>query len=402
MKLLLLYPYVPYPLDRGTYHRVYNLARELARYHEVDLFCLDEGGDGSRKDAFAFAQRLHFEPFAHPPWPRLFPERLLNLVPTTVLHWSSPTVAHALTKFVEGKTYQAVHFCDLVLWQYASLISKGPLRIMDRSRVDLLFQSEELKHLNLSTTQRFLRNENLWKLGRYERKVARELDATVVCGPEDKIFLGRNVPEAQEVKVLANGVDDAFFSREQFPPAPDAEPTILFCGAMDYSPNVDGLKWYFDEVDALLLKRLPNRRVLIVGKNPLPAVQALASKTGVTVTGEVPDVRPYYQRAWVQMVPLRIGGGTRLKIVESLSLGTPVVSTTIGAQGLDLRHGEHLLLGDAPADFAELLARILQDKNLRERLGESGRRQVLEHYTWKQLGRELSDYYEHLLKEKSP
>jgi len=402
MRLLLIYPYVPYPLNRGTYHRVYNLARELGRYHAIDLFCLDEGGDAARAEAFAFAQRIHFEPFAHPPWPRLFPQRLLNPVPTTVQHWSSPGVAEALKKFASGRKYDAVHFCDLVLWQYASLLPRGPLRIMDRSRVDWLFQLEELKHLQVDFTGRLLRRENLWKLGRYERQVAAQIDATVVCGPEDEIFLRRHVPEAVKIKVLANGVDEAFFSREIFPPRPEPEPTVLFCGAMDYSPNVDGLKWYFEEVDALLLKKTPNRRVLIVGKNPLPAVQALAARPGVTVTGEVPDVRPYYQKSWVQMVPLRIGGGTRLKIVESLALGTPVVSTTIGAQGLDLRDGEHLLLADTPDDFATQLALILEDEALRTRLSEAGRAQVLAHYTWRQLGRELSEAYETLLKEKLP
>jgi len=130
-------------------------------------------------------------------------------------------------------------------------------------------------------------------------------------------------------------------------------------------------------------------------------VLALAARPGVTVTGEVPDVRPYYQKSWVQMVPLRIGGGTRLKIVESLSLGTPVVSTTVGAQGLNLRHGEHLLLADTPSDFAGQLALIMQDKARRARLANEGRRQVLAHYTWQQLGRELSRDYENLLQEKS-
>jgi len=401
MRLLIVYPYVPYPLNRGTYHRVYNLARELGRYHQVDLFCLDEGGDSSRADAFSFARRVHFEPFAHPPWPRLFPERLLNSVPTTIQHWSSKSVAEALLKFAGEEKYDAVHFCDLVLWQYASLLPRGRLRIMDRSRVDLLFQDEELKHLDLSATEHILRRENLWKLGRYESLVAKQLDLMVVCGPEDEVFLRSHVPEARRIKVLANGVDEAFFSMEKFPPTPDLEPTVLFCGAMDYSPNVDGLKWYFEKADALLLQKIPNRRVLVVGKNPLPAVLALAARPGVTVTGEVPDVRPYYQKSWVQMVPLRIGGGTRLKIVESLSLGTPVVSTTVGAQGLNLRHGEHLLLADTPSDFAGQLALIMQDKARRARLANEGRRQVLAHYTWQQLGRELSRDYENLLQEKS-
>ena len=152
-----------------------------------------------------------------------------------------------------------------------------------------------------------------------------------------------------------NSFSDKKISR----PSADPEPTIIFCGAMDYSPNVNGLRWYFTHCDADTRRRIPKRRILIVGKSPVPEVESYADLPGVTVTGEVPDVRPYYQRAWLQMVPLLIGGGTRLKIAESLALGTPVVSTTIGAQGLALRHDEHLLLADTPADFSEMLARLL-------------------------------------------
>lgn len=400
MRLLVIYPYVPYPLIRGTYHRVYNLARELGRYHQIDLFCLDDGGPASRLAAFDFCQRVHFQPFAHPRWPRFFPNRLFNPLPATVGHWTSQAAKDDLLKFAEGHDYDAIVFCDLVLWQYASLLPRGPLLILDRSRVDWLFQREELHHLDLGPSARLLRRENLLKLRFYERHVARNVHATVVCGPEDEIFLRNQVPCARRIKVLPNGVDDDFFSPDLFPPAPDPAPTLLFCGAMDYSPNVDGLKWYFEKVDPLLRQRVPGRRVLIVGKNPLPSIRHLARHEGVTVTGEVPDVRPYYQRSWVQIVPLFSGGGTRLKIVESLSLGTPVVSTTIGAEGLDLHHGEHLLLGDSPEEFAGQLARLLEDEPLRRHLREAGQRQVLDLYTWKQLGRELSDYYEDLLGKK--
>ncbi len=412
MKLLLVYPYIPYPLDRGTYHRVFNLARELGRRHEVDLFCLDEEGADTPEARAVFAEftrRFEVVPFQHPPWPRLFPDRLLNMTPTTVAHWTNSSVAAALRKFTDGQFYDLVHFCDLVMWQYVSQIPQvnstypyhgtdSPLRVMDRSRVDLLFQTEEFNNLKLSGKEKFLRQENLWKLRRYERKVAALLDATVVCGPDDKTFLNANVPEAREIKVLANGVDEAFFRREDFPPTPDPEPTILFCGAMDYSPNVNGLAWYFQHADALVREKLPQRKVLIVGKNPLDSVKAHGAVPGVTVTGGVPDVRPYYQHAWVQMVPLLIGGGTRLKIVESLALGTPVVSTTIGAQGLVLEDGTHLLLGDSPQDFAAALVRILGDDALRARVSEAGRERVLERYTWGQLGAELSAYYEELVK----
>lgn len=397
MKILIVYPFVPYPLNRGVFYRLFHLARELGRQNEVDIFCLDDSGSEAHRPAFEeFAQRIHFQPFANPPWPALFPTRLLDPVPTTIAHWRDPKVTAALRVFTAGRHYDLVHFCDLVMWQYVAALPAGPLLVNDRSRVDLLFQTEELANLKLGAKERLLRRENLWKLRRYERATARKLDATVVCGPDDETFMRREVPEAARIKVLANGVDENFFRREDFPPAPAPQPAILFCGAMDYSPNVSGLRWYFEHSDALVRERVPDRQVLIVGKNPTAEVRALGDIEGVTVTGEVPDVRPYYQRAWLQMVPLLIGGGTRLKIVESLAIGTPVVSTTIGAQGLTLESGKHVLLGDTPEDFAGAVVKMLTAPALRQNLAETGRRHVLDHYTWSQLGRELCDYYTEL------
>lgn len=397
MRILLVYPYVPYPLTRGTFHRVFNLARELGKRHELDLFCLDDARSEAHRGVFAtFAKRTHFQPFGHPPWPRLFPNRLFLAEPATVSHWKDPAAAAALKTFASPGTYDLIHFCDLVMWPYVAGLEGRSLRVMDRSRVDLLFQTEELANLELGTKERMLRRENLWKLRRYERKVAGQLTATIVCGPKDEKFLRREVPSAGRIKVLPNGVDEQFFRQEDFPPQRDSEPTIIFCGAMDYSPNVNGLRWYFTHCDADTRRRIPKRRILIVGKSPVPEVESYGDLPGVTVTGEVPDVRPYYQRAWLQMVPLLIGGGTRLKIAESLALGTPVVSTTIGAQGLALRHDEHLLLADTPADFSEMLARLLTSDVLRERLAAAGRKHILQHYTWNKLGSELSLYYEQL------
>jgi glycosyltransferase involved in cell wall biosynthesis len=406
VRLLIFYPYVPFPVNRGTYHRVFNLARELGQRHEVDLFCLDEDGAahaaGHEREFQGFCRRVLFHPFRHPPWPRLFPNRLLEPLPTTLTHWRQPDVGPALAGFARGHDYDLVHFCDLVLWPYVEALAPRTRRVMDRSRVDLLFQQEELANLRLGRKDRWLRRENLWKLRRVERAAAARLTATVVCGPDDETFLRREVSRSARILVLANGADVRYFDGDRYPPQPDTAPTVLFCGAMDYTPNTDGLAWYFRECDAALRAAVPGRRILIVGKNPVPAVRALGEIPGVTVTGEVPDVRPYYQRAWVQMVPLRIGGGTRLKIVESLAMGCPVVSTTIGAQGLELRDQEHLRLGDAPADFARALADVLQSAPLRDRLRTAGRQQVLAHYTWPRLGARLSDFYEQLTREDAP
>ena len=171
---------------------------------------------------------------------------------------------------------------------------------------------------------------------------------------------------------------------------------------MDYTPNVDALRWFFGEIHDRLLQKVPGLQVLIVGKSPLPEVQAYNSLPGVTVTGGVPDVRPYYRRSWLQIVPLRIGGGTRLKIVESMAIGTPVVSTTIGAQGLDLVHDHDILLADDPESFASQTARALLDATLRNQIEARGMSTATTRLAWPMLGRELSEFYRRHFRKDSP
>ena len=170
---------------------------------------------------------------------------------------------------------------------------------------------------------------------------------------------------------------------------------------MDYSPNVDALRWFFSSIHDILLQLVPSVRILIVGKKPLPEVKAYASRTGVTVTGGVPDVRPYYRRSWLQMVPLRIGGGTRLKIVESLAIGTPVVSTTIGAQGLNLTHNHNILLADDALTFAQAIARALNDPALRASLESHGIDTATQQFGWPAIGARLANRYSSLIPSKS-
>ena len=393
MKLLVFYPYIPYPLDRGTHHRTFHLLRELASEHEIDLLALAQDGEGmEHKSIFEeFCRNVRFISFQHPAWQKIFPQRLFNPLPANVAHWTVPEVGHALERQLQTNRYDAVHACDIILAQYFFRNSL-PL-VIDRSRVDLQYQLMEHRSLTFKLRDRLLRYEGYPKLWFYERAVARRAAIEVVCGPDDEAFLRRYVRRRMNIAVVGNGVDLEYF----FPAASDekraAEPTILFCGAMDYNPNMDALRWFFAEIFAPLREAIPALRVLIVGKNPTTEIRAFGERPGVTVTGSVPDVRPYYRRSWLQMVPLRIGGGTRLKIVESLAIGTPVVSTTIGAQGLGLVHDREILLADSAASFTAEIARALRDSSLRTRLEKSGEKVARARFSWKSLGRELISVY---------
>ncbi|MDB6131724.1 MAG: hypothetical protein JWM04_2831 [Verrucomicrobiales bacterium] len=404
MKLLVFYPYLPYPLDRGTYHRTFNLLKELAGAHEVDLLALTENGEGEEhKHVFAeFCNKVETISFKHPDWQKMFPDRLLNPLPPNVAHWTLPQVEPVVDRLLTAGKYDAVHVCDIVLAQYFTNKKRASIpMIVDRSRVDLQFQLAEHSRMNFSLKTRFLRYEGYAKLLAFEKKVAARAAMEVVCGPDDKVFIQKYISKKVPIEVVVNGVDLDYFRESPIPTARAQNPSLIFCGAMDYNPNVDALRWYFEAIHEGILKQIPNLQVLIVGKSPIPEVKAYGEKPGVHVTGGVPDVRPYYGQAWLQIVPLRIGGGTRLKIVESMALGTPVISTTIGAQGLDLIHKQDILLADTPETFITETVEALKDESLRKRLSIAAIETASQRLSWRTIGKRLAELYDRKFKSRN-
>jgi glycosyltransferase involved in cell wall biosynthesis len=376
------------------------LLRELARSHAITFVALAENNQGlEHKTLFEqFCERVEFVPFVHPPWPKFFPNRLLNPVPVSIQHWKSDALERKLDEVLSQTKFDAVHVCDLVMANYflKGHRSKLPL-VVDRSRVDLQYQLAEHSRMNFPLRTRLMRYEGYTKMWAYERKVSKRAKLEVVCGPDDEVFLRKYINRDMRVQVLVNGVDLDFFCTGEEDESRSADPTIIFCGAMDYNPNIDALRWYFSEMHEPLRQRIPNLRVLVVGKDPTAEVKSYANKSNVTVTGSVPDVRPYYRQAWMQIVPLRIGGGTRLKIVESLAIRTPVISTTIGAQGLSLQHDKDILLADTAADFVHQTARALNDAKLRKHLELAGLQTARTRFSWKMIGAQLADVYSKIL-----
>lgn len=395
MNILVIYPYIPYPIDRGTFQRTFHLLRELSREHTVDLIALSENGERlEERHVFEkFCRDVRLVPFVHPKWPKLIPDRLFSSVPSSVRHWDLPQVTEAIRHQLAHNAYDLVHVCDIVLAQYFLDEHKDIPLSIDRSRVDLQFQTQQAVFNARTLKEKFLAWESLVKMRRFEKRVAKRSQLQVLCGPDDEAFVRQNISESMPVKVIANGVDLDYFEADVGSEARNVQPTVLFCGAMDYMPNIDALRWFFGEIHETLLQRVPDLQVLIVGKSPVAEVKAYAQRSGVTVTGSVPDVRPFYRQAWLQMVPLRIGGGTRLKIVESLAIGTPVVSTTIGAQGLGLTHGEDILLADSVVAFADQIVKALEDSGLRTHLHDEGIRVAKERFGWRSIGAGLCAEY---------
>jgi glycosyltransferase involved in cell wall biosynthesis len=204
----------------------------------------------------------------------------------------------------------------------------------------------------------------------------------------DRESFARLYPGAirQPVHVIPTGVDTDFYRPA---PSPPASRGLVFTGSMDWLPNEDAMIWFCRDVLPLIRAQEPQTTLTIVGRAPTPQVVRLGREAGITVTGTVDDIRPYVGSAAVYIVPLRIGGGTRLKIFEAMSMGKAVVSTSVGAEGLPVNDGEHLVLADEPAAFAASVVQLMRDVDRRRMLERAARKLVLDRYDWSAVAGEL-------------
>jgi polysaccharide biosynthesis protein PslH len=233
-----------------------------------------------------------------------------------------------------------------------------------------------------------------WKrMRRYEARACALAQLTLAVSEADRALLAAAAPNA-DVRAIPTGVDTAYFHPNGGPEKPAR---LVFTGAMDWYPNEDAIVHFIHTILPEVLRRVPDVSLTVVGRNPSQRVRAAGARTGVEVTGTVPDVRPYLAEAEVCVVPLRIGGGTRLKIFEALAMGKAVVSTRIGAEGLPVVPGTHFIQADSPADFAQAVVSLLEDAPRRRTLGDAGRRLVEASYSWDQIGREFESLCERLV-----
>ena len=221
-----------------------------------------------------------------------------------------------------------------------------------------------------------------------EERAWRRVDACAVTSSRDAVTIRRAFPDAL-VGVVPNGVDTRHFSPGDRPSEPA---TLLFFGTIASYPNVDALLFFVREVLPLVRRAHPAVRLVIVGPAPPPEIRRL-SGPDVVLTDAVPDLRPYLERATAVIAPLRVGGGTRLKILEAMAMGRPVVSTSLGAEGLEVTDGKELLLADTPRDFALQVGRILAEPELARELGAAGRRLVERSYDWTASATKLEGLY---------
>ena len=382
MRVAFVTPYLPYPPDTGGKTRSYHLLRALAKRAEVDLFTVLHGPEpeaSAREAMLKLCHRVTVYPLVKSWRTRDRLRRSLATLPRSVDYFHTPASLAQAHQDLAGGGYDVLVADEICMTPYAELFPNSP-RVVLRQKVD--FQHyREMAQSRPWGADKLLDSLEAAKLRRYERAKMPLYDAFVACTEADATVIRHDVPEMPYL-VVPNGADLSAFSTST--QATTTDPVLLYVGAMHYYPNIDAVRYFFETMHDRIREAVPNVQVQIVGHSPPQDIQELSRQPGIQVTGSVSDVRPYYNSAMVFVVPLRLGGGTRLKIIEAMAMGLPVVSTSVGAEGLDLRDGQDILLADEPTAFADATVRLLSDASLRQTLSANAR-QAAQQYDWDKL-----------------
>ncbi len=401
MKIIMVSGHLPWP-STGASTRDYHLLKSLSQQHDMTLVALADPGeiaahpDLSPLRAYAREIRVF-------PRPASGPKRLRQLraltrgQSSTFTHNTVPAVQDALDDLTAHGAYDAVLYESVQLANYR-LPENVPMLIDEHNiEYELLERTRQNEPFGL-------RKLYSWLEGAYVKRaeIARWRQAATVLVTSDRECgaLATHAP-ATPCAVVPNGVDIEYFAREQSASDEDATAQqIIFTGTMNYFPNVNGALYFARQCWPIIREHAPNATWNLVGRSPAASVADLARLPGVTVTGGVPDMRPYLTSAAVAIAPLRIGAGTRLKILEALAMGTAVVTTSVGCEGLAVRDGEHVLIADDPETFALAVVALLRDPARRRALGEAGRRLVEAEYSWERCGDKMLQALETLDRER--
>jgi len=395
MRVLVVDEEIPFPPNSGKRLRTFNLLKHLAQRHEIHFVCRQHEGEESidREGFEAAGIKTHVVP--HPIQKKsgfmFYGSLLKNLFsryPYSVTSHASSQMIHTLTEKMREKPFDLLH-CEWTPYAinlqsflpFPSVVVAHNVEAMIWRRNFLLERNPAKKaYIYLQ-----------WKkMARFEEKAFASFTKVVAVSEPDKAEIVQWVP-SEQVAVVENGVDVDFFRPTKIEQVPYS---LVFTGAMDWRPNIDCMLFFLDQVWPKVTQRFPKAILSIVGRNPSPILQErVRNMPAVTLTGTVPDVRPYMDRALVYIVPLRFGGGSRLKILEALAMEKPVVSTSIGAEGLEVVPDQHLLIADDPDEFVRAIARLFEDERLRKEIGGAGKSLVDNKYQWKALAKKLEQVW---------
>ena len=408
-RILYFAPKECWPPSTGAQLRNFYLARELARGGERLTylgFSDERARQADHKDTYQFGNRTPADewceelitvPLNSSYSPGKLARGLLGKTPLPVLNYTTPAMKQALAEVLERKEFDIVQLESVHLAEYLPIIRAAkskPKIICDWHNVESELMQRYSEQAS-NAPRRFYAQVTAKRMADLEQRIMSHFDGHVTVSDRDRDQLKTWAPDVP-IYVIENGVNVEYYSPKE---GQDElrRFRIVFIGSMDYHANTEAVTRFAESIWPRIHEKFPDLVFTIVGRNPTPEVVALNERPGIDVTGRVRDVRPYCREALASVVPLRIGGGSRLKILEAMAADLPIVSTNLGAEGIDARHGENILIADSDDDFTKALLLLCENETERAQLALAGRTLVESHYDWSVLAARLRQAHEELL-----
>lgn len=393
MNILMLTPYLPYPLFSGGQIRTYNLLKNLSKKHTITLFALIKS-ESEREyipELEKYCKRVVV--FKRPQKPFTLRNILhtgFSLFPFLVIRNLVDEVRYAVQKELSSAKYDLIH--AETFYMMPNIPKTAIPVLLVEQTVEYLGYLSYAKSTKLWFIKPFLYID-IFKLRMWEEYFWRTCSRLVTMSEADKKYILSTAKGVQKIDVVANGVDVQHFrgTKKQLP----KDPTVLFVGTFRWLPNIEAVRVLANTIWPEITKMLPGAKLLIVGNSPTQEVHRMAEKDpSIGVVGEVKDIRDAYARAHVLLAPVFSGKGTRYKVLEAMATKTPVVGTQLAVEGIQVRPGKDVLIGNTTQELADKTVQVLTDLKLQKTLAENGERSVFEKYNWRHISDRLDKIYQ--------
>jgi glycosyltransferase involved in cell wall biosynthesis len=372
-----------HPTTRGGQIRTLEMLRELHKRHEVHYVAFDDplNPEGLKRSteyaSYSYPVQHKVVPKNSPVFALQLLEGLASPIPVAGARYRSAAMRGTIEKVVSANDFDA-KVCDF-LFPSINIADLRTWTLFQHNVESVIWE----RHAQSGRTaaHRAYFNLQAKRMFQWEQNVCRSVSQVIAVSETDEKLM-RSRFGIEQVSSVPTGVDVEYFER---PESSSVLYDLVFVGSMDWMPNIDGMRWFLADVFPLIRRQKPDCRLAIVGRNPPQALLDAAKDSHITVTGTVPDVRPFLWQSAISVVPLRVGGGTRLKIFEAMAAGTPVVSTTIGAEGLPVNHGKTIQIADTAQQFAEECLNLLAVPESRQTMAQQAMKLVVENYSWEQV-----------------
>lgn len=400
MRILFLSQVLPYPLDAGPKTRSYFVLRRLVQSHQVTLltFIRDTDGPEDIGHLARLCHAVHTVPMRRSPLRelRFLAESLLTRRPFLIIRDQVPEMTDRVRQLATSETFDAIHADQLWMASYAlaaKITSPRSKLVLDQHNAVHLIP-QRLAEAESNPLKRGVLAREARLLATYEPQICGRFDHVVWVTEEDRRAVAAwSDPATNGASTVIPICADPAHTKT-VAPAPTRR-RVTFLGGLHWPPNAEGVLWFAQHVFPQVRAKVPEAVLTVIGKSPPAGLEG----EGVEVTGYVADLTPYLAETGAFIVPLHAGGGMRVKILDAWSWGLPVVSTTVGAEGITTRHGENILIADTAQDFARAVVRVLQDSELGRQLGHNGRTTIEEAYDWRVIYSAWDNVYAELMQK---